>query len=143
MVNHRNSNFVVGGMASPIASPQNAIAMGIINPPPSWSQWFLIAIPVCILLDFCIWGILLLFFRPQEVASPPEISSHNSTSWQWKQYYVIGISVLTIFLWCIENTIEGWVGDMGVIAIVPIVAFYGFGILTKDDWNSMLWSGII
>lgn len=33
-----------------------------------------------------------------------------------------------------------FIGDMGVIAILPILAFYSTGILKKDDWNSMLWS---
>ncbi|KAH6582944.1 hypothetical protein BASA60_001693 [Batrachochytrium salamandrivorans] len=57
-------------------------------------------------------GILLMVYKPDEVAAPPEL-------------------------------IEGIVGDMGVIAIIPIVAFYGIGILTKDDWNSMLWSVVM
>lgn len=28
---------------------------------------------------------------------------------------------------------------MGVIAILPMVAFFGTGILSKDDFNSFLW----
>lgn len=26
---------------------------------------------------------------------------------------------------------EGWVGDMGIIAIIPLLAFFGTGILSK------------
>ncbi|KAJ3336733.1 low-affinity phosphate transporter [Kappamyces sp. JEL0680] len=130
-------------MASPIASPQNAISMGIMNPPPSWSQWFLIAIPMCILLDLAIWAVLLMFFRPQELPTPPEIATHTTATFTLKQHYVMVVTFLTIGLWCMESTIEGIVGDMGVIAILPIVAFFGFGILTKDDWNSMLWSVVM
>lgn len=135
----------VGGMASPIASPQNAISMGIMVPPPSWAEWFLIALPICVCLDLCIWALLLLVYRPEEMAIvPPEMTTHRTDrDFNLKQYYIIFISLLTIFLWCVESTIEGFVGDMGVIAILPIVAFFGFGILTKDDWNSMLWSGIL
>ena len=28
---------------------------------------------------------------------------------------------------------------MGVLAIVPLVAFFGFGVLSKDDFNGFLW----
>ncbi|KAH6568582.1 hypothetical protein BASA62_005379 [Batrachochytrium salamandrivorans] len=98
----------VGGMASPISSPQNIIAMASMNPPPSWLQWFMIALPICLVIDGCIWAFLLMVYKPDEVAAPPELY-----------------------------------GDMGVIAIIPIVAFYGIGILTKDDWNSMLWSVVM
>lgn len=97
---------------------------------------------MCVILDFCIWGVLLAYFRPEEIASPPEITAHTSTAFTAKQWSIIGICFGTICLWCAEGAIEEYVGDMGVIALIPIVFFYGSGILTKDDWNSMLWSGM-
>ena len=42
-----------------------------------------------------------------------------------------GVCIVTIALWCVEHEIEGFVGDMGVIAIVPLVAFFGTGVLKK------------
>ncbi|KAH6585111.1 hypothetical protein BASA61_007082 [Batrachochytrium salamandrivorans] len=136
----------VGGMASPISSPQNIIAMASMNPPPSWLQWFMIALPICLVIDGCIWAFLLMVYKPDEVAAPPELygqerfSIHKLTG---TQIYILCVTVVTIGLWCAESSIEGIVGDMGVIAIIPIVAFYGIGILTKDDWNSMLWSVVM
>jgi di/tricarboxylate transporter len=38
---------------------------------------------------------------------------------------------------------ENFIGDMGIIAIFPLVSFFGFGILTKDDFNNFLWTVII
>ncbi|KAJ3049309.1 low-affinity phosphate transporter, partial [Rhizophlyctis rosea] len=136
----------VGGMASPIASPQNIIAMGTINPPPSWLDWFMIALPVVIVIDISIWALLLAVYRPKESegTAPPEIFSRShfrDHPLDRKQYFILAVSAVTIGLWCAESSLEWFVGDMGVIAIVPIVAFFGTGILTKDDWNSMLWSG--
>jgi anion transporter len=134
----------VGGMASPISSPQNVVAMGNMHPPPSWFQWFAVSIPVCIVLDLLIWGVLLAVYRPERGASVPEIQYHSHlTKFNGTQYFVIGVSVLTIVLWCIESSIEVFIGDMGVIAILPILAFYSTGILKKDDWNSMLWSVVV
>jgi di/tricarboxylate transporter len=133
----------VGGMASPIASPQNAIAMGIMNPPPSWMEWFTIALPMCICLDLCIWVVLLFVYRPSETNVVATTSRSTSISFNGKQWYIIGVCFLTVLLWCVEGSIEKYVGDMGIIAIIPMVAFYGAGILTKDDWNSMLWSVVM
>jgi phosphate transporter len=51
--------------------------------------------------------------------------------------------VLVIGLWCIEGQIEPLLGDMGVIAILPLVIFFGSGILTKEDFNNFLWTVIV
>lgn len=135
----------VGGMASPIASPQNVIAIGVMTPSPSWPEWFAIAVPMCIVIDVCIWMLLLVIYRPaDEQTAPPELYSNQHISDRKLtgiKVYVVAVTVGTIFLWCIESMIEDFIGDMGMIAIIPIICFYGAGVLTKDDWNSMLWSG--
>lgn len=136
----------VGGMASPIASPQNIIAVANMKPAPSWLQWFAIALPMCITVDLAIWALLLLVYRPAEQTTPPEMYANQHISEKNinpTQMYIIFVTVLTIGLWCVASSIEGVFGDMGVIAIIPIVLFYGAGILTKDDWNSMLWSVVV
>jgi phosphate transporter len=46
-------------------------------------------------------------------------------------------------LWCVERQVEPLVGDMGVIAVLPLVIFFGTGILTKEDFNNFLWTVII
>ncbi|KAJ3327405.1 low-affinity phosphate transporter [Blyttiomyces sp. JEL0837] len=142
----------VGGMASPISSPQNIIAMGTMSPSATWPQWFAIALPVCLVLDLAIWAILLIVYRPSEHSNmpggTPDSFPHNTNYFNdhpinGTQVFILFITTLTIGLWCIESTIEGWVGDMGVIAILPIVAFYGTGILSKDDWNNQLWTVVM
>ncbi|KAI8922118.1 SPX domain-containing protein [Powellomyces hirtus] len=138
----------VGGMASPISSPQNIIAIGTMDPPPSWPQFFAVSLPLVIVMDILIWCILLAIYRPSASAgsAPPELFGHSYFAehpLDRKQWYIIAVSFLTIILWCAESALEDYVGDMGVIAIVPIVAFYGVGLLTKDDWNSMLWSVVM
>jgi phosphate transporter len=64
------------------------------------------------------------------------ITSYPSgVSFTSKQWFVLIVSVAAILLWCGAASMEAIVGDMGVIAVLPIVVFYGAGILTKDDWN--------
>ncbi|KMU77691.1 PHO90 protein [Coccidioides immitis RMSCC 3703] len=38
---------------------------------------------------------------------------------------------------------ESTFGDMGVIAIIPLVLFFGTGVLNKEDFNNFLWTIII
>jgi phosphate transporter len=59
----------IGGMASPIASPQNMIALQNMHPVPTWAEWFFVALPVCILCIFALWGLLLLVYKPGISAS--------------------------------------------------------------------------
>lgn len=132
----------IGGMLSPIASPQNVVAMGIMRPAPTWLQWLFIVIPVGAFSLFLIWLLLLATFRPARgtVIIPIRPPRERFTGLQW---FVSAVTVATIALWCASHQLEGVFGDMGVIAIIPIVLFFGIGILTKEDFNNFPWTIII
>jgi di/tricarboxylate transporter len=132
----------IGGMLSPIASPQNVVAMGIMTPEPTWLQWFFIVIPVGIVSIFLIWLLLLLTFQPGKGTSiaPIRPLKEKFTGGQW---FVSVVTIITIILWCTSHTLESVFGDMGVVAIIPIVLFFGIGILTKEDFNNFPWTIII
>ncbi|KAF9975206.1 low-affinity phosphate transporter [Actinomortierella ambigua] len=133
----------VGGMASPISSPQNIIAIEYMHPNPSWLEWFIVAIPVCVICDLAIWALLLWVYKPS--TNTPTISAIRSTKdpITGTQIYVCVVTMITIILWCLEHRLEWLFGDMGLIAIIPLVAFFGVGILTKEDFNNFLWTVII
>ena len=59
------------------------------------------------------------------------------------QWFISGVTVVTIVLWCFTHQLEDVFGDMGVVAIIPLVLFFGTGILTKEDFNNFLWTIII
>lgn len=48
-----------------------------------------------------------------------------------KQWYIVVVSLVSVLLWCLNTLLQRWTGEMGIIAILPMVAFYGFGILNK------------
>ncbi|CAI6454414.1 BAF_HP2_G0030030.mRNA.1.CDS.1 [Saccharomyces cerevisiae] len=52
----------IGGMSSPIASPQNIFSIGIRYPSPFWAEWFMIALPVCFICVMAIWVLLIITF---------------------------------------------------------------------------------
>lgn len=132
----------IGGMLSPIASPQNVVAIGIMEPAPTWGQWFFIVIPVGIISLFLIWILLLVTFHPGRGTTivPTRPIRDPFTGIQW---FVSVVTVATIGLWCASHALENVFGDMGVIAIIPIVLFFGVGILTKEDFNNFPWTIII
>lgn len=132
----------IGGMLSPIASPQNVVAMGIMQPAPTWLQWFFIVIPVGTVSLVLIWILLLVTFKPGRGTSiqPVRPLKEKFTAVQW---FVAVVTIVTIALWCASHQMEDVFGDMGVIAIIPIVVFFGMGILTKEDFNNFPWTIII
>lgn len=132
----------IGGMLSPIASPQNVVAMGIMDPPPSWPQWFFIVIPVGVISILFIWLLLLVTFHPGRGATIAPIRSMKE-SFSGAQWFVTFVTLFTIGLWCASKSLEGVFGDMGVIAVIPMALFFGVGILTKEDFNNFPWTIII
>ncbi|KAF2236515.1 SPX domain-containing protein [Viridothelium virens] len=132
----------IGGAASPIASPQNLIALQNMHPQPGWGVWFFVALPVCIISILAIWLLLLVTFRPGRGTSivPIKAMKDRMTGTQW---FISGVTLATIGLWCVSHQLQGVFGDMGVIALIPLVLFFGTGILTKEDFNNFLWTIII
>ncbi|KAK6465490.1 SPX domain-containing protein [Scheffersomyces coipomensis] len=133
----------VGGMASPIASPQNMIAIGAMDPQPSWGQWFVIALPVCVLSLLFIWLFLLITFNCNTRNThlvPIRTIDDKFTGIQW---YIIFVSTFTIFLWCIASRLTGIFGEMGIIALLPIILFFGSGLLTTEDFNNYPWNIVV
>ncbi|KAG7106734.1 putative transporter C3B8.04c like protein [Verticillium longisporum] len=132
----------IGGMLSPIASPQNVVAVGIMKPAPTWIQWFFIVIPVGIVSIVLIWILLLITFQPGKGTTIAPIRPVKE-KFTGVQYFVSIVTIITIGLWCASHQLEAVFGDMGVIAIIPIVLFFGIGILTKEDFNNFPWTIII
>ncbi|KAF3070739.1 putative transporter C3B8.04c [Daldinia childiae] len=132
----------VGGMLSPIASPQNVFALSVMEPAPTWGEWFFVVIPVGIISILLIWILLLLTFQPGRGTTIVPIRSvkERFTGLQW---FVSIICIATIGLWCASHQLQSTFGDMGIIAIIPIVLFFGIGILTKEDFNNFPWTIII
>ncbi|KZT27225.1 Sodium/sulfate symporter [Neolentinus lepideus HHB14362 ss-1] len=135
----------IGGQSSPISSPQNLIALQYMDPPVDWARWFAVAIPVSTISIVLIWLLLIVSYRPARSPDgegdieikPVRAAKDKFTG---KQYWVVFVCLVTIGLWCVEHEIEWLVGDMGIIAIIPIVAFFSTGVLKKDDFEQFLWT---
>jgi phosphate transporter len=104
----------------------------------TWLQWFAISIPVSLTSIIVIWAFLHVNYRWESDLRIPKMRK-NTDGLKKKHYFVLFITLLTIALWCIEKNIESSVSDMGIIAIIPLVAFFGTGILRKEDFHDFQW----
>lgn len=132
----------IGGMASPISSPQNIISMDYLKPYGiGWGQFFAVALPCGILAMLCSWGLMCVTFKINNTKL--EKFTPIRTKLTLKQYYIVFVTLGTILLWCVESQVEGAFGSSGQIAVLPIVLFFGTGLLSTKDLNTFPWSIVI
>ncbi|KAI8331241.1 Sodium/sulfate symporter [Chlamydoabsidia padenii] len=135
----------IGGMTSPISSPQNIITLQYMNPTPGWGVWFMVAMPISIISIFVCWFLLLVVYRPDHTSPhltkmiPSSINNSNRKT----QVVVMIITLFTIALWCAETTLVAYLGSTGIVATLPLFMFFGTGILDKEDLNGFLWSVVV
>jgi len=128
----------VSGIISPIASPQNVVALQSMDPQPNWAQWFTVSIPVCCSAIGLIYIFLLFNFDFKGTTLVPIKRTDDKFTWQ--KVYVIVVSIATVILWCLASTLQDYIGDTGMIAIASMVAFYAPAILSPDDFNNYPWT---
>ncbi len=128
----------VGGFASPISSPQSAVALGLLTGRYriSFFQWFLVSIPLCILMLIFTWFMLRTWFGPSEYRLPP--LNRQDQSFNWRHYTILVTVATTVLLWSIHQLSEAF-GSAGMVAAIPLVVFFGTGILRKEDFNNLPW----
>ncbi len=138
----------IGGMATPVGTPPNAIAMGILSTRGidiPFLEWMKNALPISILL-LLLTFIILPFLFPFSIKNVPlEKFIHREESEVTKKFsiskkVVIIISLVTVILWLLSEWIKV---SSTIIAILPIIVLFGSGILSVDDFNSLGWDILI
>lgn len=113
-----------------------------MDPSLDWLGWFAVSIPVSGVSIILIWLLLLASFNPGKTIDGEDLTIKpirpTRERFTAKQYYVSFVCILTIGLWCFEHKLEYLVGDMGIIAIIPILAFFGTGVLKKVSPSYLL-----
>jgi phosphate transporter len=131
------------GMSLPILSPQNMLAITLMNPSPGWGQWFAVALPVLIIAMLGIWLELIFTFKIKDVKV--QAFKPIKDKFTAKQIYITVVTIATILLWCFigNSHLKGFLGELGAILIIPIVLFFGTGLLNTQDLNNFPWSIIV
>jgi len=144
----------IGGMATIIGTPPNAIAVGMLKESaPSFVEWIIIALPPALMMVFLMRLLIIKFYPSNQtyinLDSLIDVKhSEDGTMSQsdkdllpsWKKQVVILIFFITVSLWLtsafhhIPTT---------VVSLLPIVAFTLFGIIDADDIRLIRWDVII
>jgi len=131
----------IGGMLTPIASPQNDIAIDNLSDingiNVGFGEWLAIATPLCVVHLTFIWMMLLWYYKP-------EGNMHNLTveniNLDQRHYYIIFVLIITVLFWCFFKLFSNLWGCLGTIGLIPVIAFYATGVLVQEDLGKMNWT---
>lgn len=133
----------LGGMATPIGTPPNAIAIQALNDPAGlnmnigFGQWLAIMFPLVIVLLLISWFIIkrLFPFKKKTI----ELSINGEVHGGWRTKVVSITFVVTVLMWLFDQ----FTGvDANTVAMIPMGVFAITGIITKRDLQAINWSVI-
>lgn len=131
----------IGGIGTPVGTPPNAIAIGILAEHGikiQFLSWVRMAVPLALILLVCASFILYFMFPPAYKTLPLSLSFENKMDFKTKGAGLIGL--MTIGLWLTS----GWHGiPESIVSLLSVGLFASLGFLTRDDINSINWDILI
>ncbi len=127
----------IGGIATPIGTPPNAIALAALSRTGagvSFGTWVLMALPVVGVTLGLSWLVLLKLYPPQTAALRLELGGGFERSGRALGLYAV--FGLTALLWFTENQ-HGI--SSNIVAFLPVVALPMFGIVGKKEIHALPW----
>jgi len=134
----------LGGMLTPIASPQNAVALQALayrGATIGFGTWFLVALPIAEIGLLLVHGLLLLLLRPFDCAQLPRISIEKKQKLGRREMAMLCCVMATTVLLATLSfpPLHDTFGDPAVVGLALVVGSFGSGFLTKDDFNGLNW----
>lgn len=133
----------IGGMATPIGTPPNAIALKYLNDPDGlnmnlgFGEWVAFMLPLTIVLLFIGWIVLrkLYPFTQKTV----ELHIESTMKKTRKTYVVIVTFIITVLLWMFD----AFTGiNSYTVALIPFIVFTITGVIDRRDLEEINWSVI-
>lgn len=126
----------IGGIATPIGTPPNAIALKYLIGADaiSFSQWMSFGVPFLIVMLIILWWLIRQFFPTSTPRIVLAIKGQFIKS--TKAYIVYVVFTLTILLW-LTDFIHGL--NSYTVGLIPVAVFLATGIVTKEDLKSISW----
>lgn len=132
----------IGGLGTPIGSPPNAIAMQYmtgIGIAPSFTQWMIIGLPGVFIMLGLTWMLLLAFYRGSNVPMPE--FNHTVTLRKDRSFVIIVLTVLLTAAGWMTTGIHGY--SSGTVGMIPLLIFFGSGVLNAGDLRNMSWEVLL
>ncbi len=133
----------IGGMATPIGTPPNAIALKYLNDPDGlnmnlgFGEWVAFMLPLTVVLLFIGWIVLrkLYPFTQKTV----ELHIESTMKKDRKTYVVIVTFIITVLLWMFD----AFTGiNSYTVALIPFIVFAITGVIDRRDLEEINWSVI-
>ncbi|EAY07428.1 Sodium:sulfate symporter transmembrane region family protein [Trichomonas vaginalis G3] len=138
----------LGGMMTPLSSPQNAVTVQAvadaskafnIKASVSFTEFFATALPFSIICALIAW-VIIMFKYPIDIQGVPPIPE-SKTDFGWRQIFVSVVSVAIIIVWiCLPFGAEKVFSDYGIVGFLPMIIFYGVGILPPSKIAELPWN---
>jgi len=131
----------LGGMATPIGTPPNAIAIAALRNAGvqiNFLEWMGIALPATLILLVLAWILILILFRPKTKAL--SFSLHKAKKLGWKEWVVLTTLLVTVAGW-LSGKLHG-IPD-AIVALLPAIVFFSLGLLGRKDFRSLGWDVLI
>jgi sodium-dependent dicarboxylate transporter 2/3/5 len=131
----------IGGMGTPIGTPPNAIAVGLLQRMGfeiTFLRWMILVVPIAVVVMYFAWRILIRLF-PCKV-SAIDFNVKDERTLNNRQKLVLIFAMLTVLLWLTEPIHHI---PTAIVALFPLVVFFGFGFLEKKDFEELGWNVLI
>ena len=138
----------LGGMMTPLSSPQNAVTVDSVAQAAAengvtaradFVEFFATALPYSLICCLIAWAILQIKFK-MDIETVPSIPD-SKTDFGWRQIYVSIVSLATIAIWIsLPFGGKNAFSDYGVVGLIPVLTFYGAGILNPSKIAELPWN---
>jgi sodium-dependent dicarboxylate transporter 2/3/5 len=128
----------VGGIATPIGTPPNGIAIGglkEIGVDIGFAEWMMVMFPLMLVILLISWFILLNVYKFSSDKIEFKIEGGAKKGWETTAIYII--MAMTIALWMLEKIV---CINSYVVALFPVGAFCALGIVTSQDLKQIDWA---
>ncbi len=131
----------MGGLATPVSSPPNAIVMRYLaaeGTAPSFAGWMLLAVPLLVVMQ-----VLLLLYLGRRFPSAVQELPHDETPpppFGNSQRLVLAVFVLTVLGWIFGAKLGL---TSGTVALLPVVIFFGTNLLRTPDLRRLPWDVVL
>ncbi|MDW6091135.1 SLC13 family permease [Vibrio rhizosphaerae] len=125
-----------GGIATPIGTPPNAIALQYLTGENSISflSWLLMGMPFVLIQMTIAWFLLQKFFPSSQSHLILNLEGQFKTTWRAMTVYIT--FAVTILLW-MTTSLHGM--NTYVVAIIPLAVFTLTGIMGKEELKQINW----
>lgn len=127
----------IGGMATPIGTPPNAVAIAALSKlgkTVSFFDWVELALPFTVVMLGLTWFLLTTMFPGESKEINLKFAPQANRGFKTKFVYIIFGA--TVLLWITGK----WHGiPDGVVALLPVTAFAMMNILSPKEFNSLSW----